>query len=120
MTEDSGLLLFGGEPSLPIIDVPHHVPMRNGRRLHKSIGRRWAIDGIKVRGGRIRMESWMQGGTRVTTLGAVNRFIAAVSAARSGDLDAACHRTPKERDDQSRRAADAIDRRRSARSSDVR
>lgn len=60
---------------------------RNGKRLDLSTIYRWTQNGCTRAGRTIRLESVMQGGTRVTTRQAVARFFAALNGEQVRDID---------------------------------
>jgi hypothetical protein len=76
-------------------------PLRGGRPVHAATLCRWIITGIRgPDGGRVRLEAVRVGGAWMTSLEALERFLAALSA-RAGDATAP--RTPGQR----RRASEA-------------
>lgn len=66
----------------PLKEVPDRIPPRRGRKVHRSVGYRWAkagLDGVRLRtvaiGGELHTsEEWLW------------EFIEAVTASRGGDL----------------------------------
>lgn len=82
----------------PVVELPDKpfVHRKHGKRVHQSTAIRWALYGI--RGGTIKLRSWMIGGTRVTDRAAYEEFVQACSGTvptphtdrrRQADTDAA-------------------------------
>src|SRR5689334_22581299 len=64
------------EELFPLRDVPKRIPKRAGRRLHIATVYRWAQHGL----GGTRLETLRVGGTRYTSLAALQRFFDNLSA----------------------------------------
>ena len=62
---------LNNEQAIPITDVPHYVPVRQGKRVHNSTVYRWMTKGVRGR----RLESFMVGGMRFTTVESIARFL---------------------------------------------
>ncbi len=59
------------ESPITLAETPHHVPKRNGKRMHYSTVYRWVTKGVRGR----RLESLLVGGVRYTTIEALRRFL---------------------------------------------
>ncbi|TWU34876.1 DUF1580 domain-containing protein [Novipirellula artificiosorum] len=59
------------ETSIPLSEVPRHVPKRRGKKVHYSTVYRWATKGTRGR----KLETVMSGGIRYTTLESIERFL---------------------------------------------
>lgn len=91
------------ETIFPLSEAPAHIPARRGKRVHVCQPFRWASKGLKAANGeRIRLE-WIQiGGSRCTSLEALARFFARLSATPE---TTEAPRTPTQRQRESDRAA---------------
>lgn len=65
------------ETTIPLSEVPKHIPARNGRRVHRATVWRWAADGVRG----VTLETVKIGGATYTSTEAIARFAAACSAA---------------------------------------
>jgi hypothetical protein len=89
------------ENLFPLAELPDHWPLLpGGRRLHRSVGYRYATKGVGPR--RDRLEIVVMGGTRYTSSEAVQRFVERLTEAQ--DAAPVLRPTTRERD---RRRADA-------------
>lgn len=71
-------LLLGGD-AIDLADVPRLLPTRRGRRVHRITIWRWVTKGVCGPGGvRVRLDTVKLGGSRYTSLAAVERFAAAL------------------------------------------
>lgn len=69
-----------GETRVYLLDAPAHLPTRpDGRRTHHSTCLRWVLRGVRG----VRLEAVRLGGRWVTSLEALNRFAANLTAATS-------------------------------------
>lgn len=84
------------EQTIPLSDVPNHLPRRRGKKVHYSTVYRWVTKGSR---GRV-LDSVRVGGVRYTSIEALERFLqsngsgplapeTAVVAAVDAALDAA-------------------------------
>jgi len=82
---------------------------RQGKRLHPSTVLRWVLHGVRTpTGQRVRLEAVRLGGRWVTSVSALERFI----AAQTPSLDGESHPTPRSRGQRLRateRAADELE-----------
>ena len=62
-------------------DLPKWTKDHLGRRVHPSTLHRWRLRGTRG----IRLETLLAGGTRYTSVEALNRFFAATTAAADGE-----------------------------------
>lgn len=77
---------------MPVSELARHVPGRRpGRPACKATVTRWALRGVLARPGvRVRMQTWLSGGTRVSSVQAYRRFLEVLEAARDGaDIESA-------------------------------
>jgi len=78
------------EPKLPLVDA---VEQASGRRPHLSTCLRWCTRGARG----VRLESWVLGGRRLTSVAAVLRYMDATTAASvGGTVDPVA--TPRQQD----------------------
>jgi hypothetical protein len=90
--------------SLSLSGVARLFPGRSGRPMNPSTIYRWIISGVKLPdGSRLQLEAVRVGHRMLTSMPAVERFIAANTASHSGDVD------PPHSPAQRRRAAEAAD-----------
>ena len=90
-------LTLADEKLEPLVDA---VEMATGRRPHLSTCLRWSKKGSHG----VRLETRVLGGRRLTSIGAVHRYIEAVTAAKDGSLPPAVE-TPKQAERAAQRAA---------------
>lgn len=64
------------EQVVALCDLSQHLPPRDGKRVHISTVYRWADRGING----VRLSTLRIGGTRYTSIEAVERFIAALES----------------------------------------
>jgi hypothetical protein len=89
------------ETLISLADVPAHLPVRRGgKRTHVSCIYRWAQRGHKG----VKLEVLQCGGTKVTSLEALQRFFERLSAATGNATPAACSRSLKQRQSAADRA----------------
>jgi hypothetical protein len=82
-------------------------PLRGGRPVSPATVCRWILHGIRARDGRrVRLEAARVGGAWMTSVEALERFLAALSAV-PGDM-AVAPRTPTQRRRASERAAEQL------------
>lgn len=62
---------LNNEQAIPITDVSNYVPVRQGKRVHYSTIYRWMTKGVRGR----KLESFMVGGMRFTTVEAISLFL---------------------------------------------
>lgn len=86
------------EEVVSIREATGHVPKRNGKKVAVSTVWRWAMRGVRG----IRLETIVIGGTRRTSLEALQRFFENVTAAADGTAPRA--RTSRQREAQMRAA----------------
>ena len=77
---------------LPLRDVPKLLADRGvrsgrGKRLHSSTIHRWATRGVRG----VVLQTWRVGGTRYTSIQALNSFIDAISQPEPHTLPRVCH-----------------------------
>lgn len=73
------------ENLFPLAELPDHWPLLpGGRRLHRSVGYRYASKGIGPRADRL--ETVMMGSVRYTSHEAVQRFVERLTEAADGDV----------------------------------
>jgi hypothetical protein len=89
--------LISNESLIPVSDAPKHVP----GRPHIATIWRWIQRGCRG----VRLETWLVGGRRFTSLEAIDRFIERTTAAAAPELACAVP-TPRQR----RRAIDQANR----------
>jgi hypothetical protein len=80
MQEQNSMINVGNEQVFPLPELPNHVPQRNGRRLSIATAYRWSLNGVRG----VKLETVQIGGARYTSLEALQRFAAALTAARDG------------------------------------
>src|SRR5271157_87707 len=103
------------ERPIPLDQIPPEaIPGRAGNPVHKGTLGLWHRRGVRG----VRLETWMVGGRRCTSIEALNRFYQAVSQARSAHpshrppADAApSPRTGRDRSKAARRAMDVLTKR---------
>lgn len=76
------------ETIIPVREVPSWCEQHLGRRVHPTTVNRWRLRGAR----KIRLETLLCGGTRVTSAEALTRFFQAVTAAADGQADATLSR----------------------------
>jgi uncharacterized protein DUF1580 len=82
------------ENLISLADVPGHLPdRRGGKRPHVSCIYRWAQRGLRG----VRLEVLQCGGTKVTSLEALQRFFERLSAVTAGETPAARSSTQRQR-----------------------
>ncbi len=88
------------ENAIPIGDIPNHVPRnrKTGKKISKATVYRWIYVGVRGE----KLSTWFFGGQRYTSLEALDRFFAAITAAANGETPSA--RTRKQRDKAIRQA----------------
>jgi hypothetical protein len=68
------------ERLVPLSELPNHIPQRNGRKLGISTGYRWTLHGVR---GAV-LESIQLGGSRFTSVEAIQRFVTELTRRRDG------------------------------------
>lgn len=92
------------ESLFPLSELPDHWPlMPGGRRLHRSVGYRYASKGVGP--SRVRLETVVMGSTRYTSAQAVQRFAEALTTEQDGPP----RMTPRKRSSRRREAASTLD-----------
>jgi hypothetical protein len=71
------------EELIPLAELPQHWPLLpGGRRLHRSVGYRYAKVGVGP--GRVKLETVVVGSVRYTSLEAIQRFAERLTEAEDG------------------------------------
>ena len=93
------------ENLIALADVPAHLPhRRSGKKIHRSTSFRWAQRGIDG----IRLEVLSIGGTKFTSLEALQRFFDRLSAVADGMPVAPQARTSNQRERAATKANDEL------------
>jgi hypothetical protein len=89
---------LASETIISLSEVPKHLPAKRGRRFHLATIYRWAQCGLRG----VRLETLRLGGSRVTSVEALQRFAERLTNPAAGDADG---RTDARRE----RAAEAVE-----------
>ena len=91
------------ENPFPLSETPKYVPKRRGgRKLNIATAYRWASHGLHG----VRLEVVQVGGTKCTSLAALQRFFERLSAVANGEAPPV--RTPRQRAAAAKRANDEL------------
>jgi Protein of unknown function (DUF1580) len=91
------------EQVFALAEIHKHVPKRRGgRKIHTATGYRWASRGLNG----VRLEVVQVGGTKCTSLEALQRFFERLSAVASGEAPPV--RTAKQRERAAAKANDEL------------
>jgi len=97
---------IASETVIPLGDVPDYIPSRRpGKRLHVATVWRWVLHGVRGR----KLETITIGGSRYTSVEALQRFVEAEPADPEADRPRP-QRTEAQRRRDSERAAQALER----------
>ena len=66
---------FRNESLVSLAEAPKHIPRRKGKKVHSSTPYRWTTNGVRG----VVLESIQCGGTRYTSLEALDRFFQRLS-----------------------------------------
>jgi hypothetical protein len=98
---------ISAETLIALADVPAHLPKRRGgKRVHVSCVYRWGQRGCKG----IRLEWLACGGTKVTSVEALQRFFERLSALENGTPLTPQMRTSRQRERAAKQANDELER----------
>jgi len=97
---------LASETLISLSDVPAYLPKRrSGKHVHVNCGYRWAQRGCKG----VRLEVLQCGGTKVTSLEALQRFFDRLTALENGTPTTPQSRTSRQRERAMRQANEELE-----------